>query len=409
MDVHVKITSCALEGSRQARRPTLNRESTSSTRRQFTLLLTIAAALFCLIVGAPSTKAATTDPDVSTFDITFDDTAVRQLIALVKAKDTSEMSLDTWLNLPANKYILSVGQNEGDLTREQFRKNAVDVINGTATPDTQPLTDIGCLWMSSVQDYTAMLDAFDDSTPARVKRIAERLSEFSPKGVHIKETVYLHLGGNWDAINDHGTIYLNIRFWHDMHRPGWDGVNMIVAHETTHSVQNAVYGNPEDQSSSTPAFLTAMSKIQREGTARYVEYDTDPEAYRTSTYGFYERAISTESYRSFPTDLSLLEGVYQACYPTFDHDKFVNVYTVGMDTGGPFYDIGYGIARAIDEHLGRAALIDTIVRGPKQFYSVYEGLCESDSSLPKLPDDVVRAIAKMPMRLDDAPPAQKAN
>jgi hypothetical protein len=322
-----------------------------------------------LSIAAPS-KAAT-DPDASTFQINFDDPQVR----------------DT----------------EQNLTRARFRQNAIDEINGAATPQNQPPTDIGCLWMSSIQDYTAMLDGFDASTDARVKRIAARLAEFSPPRVHIKETVYLELGGDWDAVNDHGTIYVNIRFWHDLYRPGWDGINMIVAHETMHSVQNVAYGNPEAQDGSTPAFLTLLSKIQREGTARYVEYDTDPEAYRNGTYGFYERAISTESYRSFPKDINMLEDVYKACYPSFDHDKFVDAYQNGMDTGGPFYDVAYGIAKAIDERLGRPALIDTVVRGPKQFYTVYEGLCATDSSLPKIPDDVVRAIDAMPMKLDDTP------
>src|SRR3569833_611415 len=320
------------------------------------LAATVLAAMICLFV-APSTKSAT-DPDTPTFDITFNDDAVRQLIALCKAKDSSEASLDAWLNMPANKYVLSVGDAEQNLTREKFRANAIAEIQGTATAESQPPTDIGSLWMSSTQDYTAMLNALDDSTAAHIKRIVARLSKFAPRGTHVKETVYFHLGGDWDAANDNGDIYVNIRFWHDLHRPSWDGINMIIAHETMHTIQNQAYGNPRDESGVTQAFVTAMSKIQREGTARYVENDTDPEAYTVSSYGFYERAINDETYRSFQKDTNSLEAVYKVCYPKFDVDKFNDVYIDGVDTGGPFYDVGYGMARAIDEHLGRRALLE---------------------------------------------------
>jgi len=352
-----------------------------------------------------SPARAATDPDKPTLEITFDDTAIRELIALTKAKDSSEASLDTWLNLPANKYILSVGDAEQNLTREQFRANAVAEIQGTATPQNQPPTDIGCLWMSSTQDYTAMLNGFEDSAEARIRRISDRLAKFCPPGTHIKETVYLHLGGDWDAVNDNGDIYVNIRFWHDLHRPSWDGINMIVAHESMHTVQNMAYGNPRDNSGATEAFVTAMSKIQREGTARYVENDTDPEAYDTSSYGFYERAITSETYRSFPRDVKKLETVYSACFPKFDLDKYTDAYVNGVDTGGPFYDVGYGMARAIDERLGRKRLIDTVIHGPKDFFAEYAGLCASDSSLPKLPTDILKAVADMPVKLDTTIPA----
>jgi hypothetical protein len=363
----------------------------------------LATTLLCVIGLFTPVAARASDPDKPTFDIKFDDTALRDLITMVKAKDTSDTSIDHWLNLPANKYILSVGDSEQNLTRDQFRKNLIAEIDGTATAQSQPPTDIGSLWMSSPDDYSAMLDAFEHTADARIKTIAARLAGFSPSRAHIKETVYLHLGGDWDAVNDHNAIYVNVRFWHDLHRPGWDGINMVVAHETMHSVQNVVYGNPEDQLTSTGAFLTAMSKVQREGTARFVEYDTDPGPYTPSTYGFYYRAISTESYRAFPTDIKLMDAFYKACYPTFSQEQFMNVYAQGLGNGGPLYDVGYGIAKAIDDHLGRQALIDTVVHGPKLFYQDYMGLCASDPQLPKLPVDVEKAIDAMPDRL--SPPA----
>lgn len=367
---------------------------TTTVRMRRILIGALLLAIF--VSGLPANATMTTPPKIR---INFDDTAVRQLIALVNAKDTSDASLDRWLDLPANRYILKTGDNEQNLTREQFKKNAIAVINGTATPQTQRPNDIGCLWMSSTADFSAMLDRLEATENDRVARIIARDSSFAPDATSITETVYVHLGGDWDAVNDHGSIYLNMRFWHDTGRPGWDGVNMIVAHETMHSIQNAAYGNPENQSDSNGAFLTALSKIQREGTARYVEYDADPGPYSPGTYGFFERALDTESYRAFPRDIKILKSLTDACFPTFNHDMFVDAFQTGIDTGGPYYDVGYGIAKAIDERMGRPALIDTVERGPKQFFTQYIALSAGDRQLPKIPDDVVRAVEDMPEKL----------
>jgi hypothetical protein len=351
-----------------------------------------------LMLALPTASRADTQPS-STFHISFDDTAVRGLIALIKAKDTSDASLDRWLDLPANKYVVKIGVDEQALTRDQFKQNAIAVINGTATPQSQPADDIGCLRMSSPDDFSSMLDALESTEKARVARITARLQAFAPPGTNLTEVVYIHLGGDWDAVNDHGAIYLNMRFWHDTHQPGWDGLNMIVAHETTHSVQNLWYGNPEDQSDGPGAFLTALSKIQREGTARYVEYDADPGPYAPWTYGFFERALDTESSRSFPQDVQTLQPIYDACFPKFNHDQYVQAFETGIGNGGPFYDVGYGMAQAIDTHMGRRALTETIVRGPKLFFQQYAGLCASDPELPKLPPEVMAAVDEMPDKL----------
>jgi hypothetical protein len=179
---------------------------------------------------------------------------------------------------------------------------------------------------------------------------------------------------------------------------------MIVAHETMHTVQTLAYGNPEDQSTSLGSWFTALSKIQREGTARYVEYDTDSGPYHPVSYGFVERAIDTERLRAFPEDIALLGPLYDSCYPTFDHDRFADVYTNGMNTGGPYYDVGQGIAQAIDQRMGRAAFLATVSGGPKVFYGDYVALEQKDPTLPQLPPEVAAAIPSVPDRINLAGP-----
>jgi hypothetical protein len=181
-------------------------------------------------------------------------------------------------------------------------------------------------------------------------------------------------------------VYINIHYWHDYNRPAWDGLNMIVAHETMHTIQNRAFGNPEYQDTGEKSFFTALSKIQREGIARYVEVETDPEAYQPYTYGFFYRAVDQENLRAFERDLSLLTPLTAAPYPEFNKAQFAEVYGTAMDSGGPFYDVGHGIAKTIDERSGRKTLLKTIAEGPKAFFSEYARLSEKDRSLPRLPE-----------------------
>lgn len=354
-------------------------------------ILSCLALFFCLlpIRAFPAPK----------IQITIDDSAVRQLVALMEAKDSSEASVDKWLDLPANRFLLTVGAREENLTREKLKANVVAVINGTATRETQPPDDIGTVRLDPVQDYKAMLAELKATAQGRNTRIAARVAAFSPPGTDVTETVYLHVGGDWDALNDKGSVYVNMRFWHDPHKPSWDGFNMIVAHETLHTVQNAAYGNPEAQDTGPGAWLTALSKIQREGMARYLETETDPTPYVPYTYGFFYRAIDAERLRAWPADVRLLSPLADACFPVFDKTRFFAAYTSGIEGGGPYYDLGHGIAKAIDEKLGRAALIETVTRGPKDFWSKYVALTKKDAALPKLPSAAMEKIKTMPTRL----------
>ena len=53
---------------------------------------------------------------------------------------------------------------------------------------------------------------------------------------------------------------------------------------------------------------------------------------------------------------------------------------------------GLAIAREIDLHLGRAALIETIHNGPYDFFQKYINLTEQDSNLPKLHPNLLEAL-----------------
>jgi hypothetical protein len=289
------------------------------------------------------------------------------------------------------------------VTRERLAANARAVIEGTATPRTQPREDAARLVIPSEEICQDLLKRLDDSAPVRTARIAERVAEFTPdkvkKGEPITQTVYVHLGGTWDALNVSGDIFLNFHHWLEYHRPSLDGLNLVVAHETMHTVQNRAYGNPEAQETGVGAFLTALSKIQREGTARLVETETDRESYAQYTYGFFYRAVSNEALRGFDRFVRLLEPLHAACFPVFDKEQFIEIYSRGMNNGGVFYALGHGVAKAIDERAGRPALLATIQGGPKAFWTRYGELSRSAAGLPPLPEPVLSRLKELPDRL----------
>lgn len=353
------------------------------------------------VLAAPAAVRQGQNP-ADNIRVRFDASAVKTLLDLIAAKDSTDASLDRWLDLPANRTILQVGEREGNLTREQLKANARAVIEGTATPRQQQRGDIGRVLVSSPEGYRKMLSGVEATGEGRARRVAERLRAFLPREVEketFTPTVYLHFGGNWDALNVGGDIFLNVHFWHDYNKPGWDGLNMIVAHEAMHTIQNRAYGNPEAQEDGDGAFLSALSKIQREGTARYVEVETDPEPYEEYSYGFFYRAVDAERLRAFPADVALLGPLTDACYPVFNKARFAEVFSEGMNAGGPFYDVGHGMAKAIDEKMGRKALLETIRRGPKDFFSKYVRLTERHKELPRLPVNVAARVKTMKERL----------
>ena len=87
----------------------------------------------------------------------------------------------------------------------------------------------------------------------------------------------------------------------------------------------------------------------------------------------------------FPRLPRLLEPLYAACFPTFDKARFVEIYSRGMNNGGVFYALGHGVAKAIDEKAGRAALVETVAGGPKSFWTRYADKAKRDTTLPTLP------------------------
>jgi hypothetical protein len=152
------------------------------------------------------------------------------------------------------------------------------------------------------------------------------------------------------------------------------------------------FGNPEATDNSDDAFYTAVSKIQREGMARYVEVETDPQGYPEGTYGFYFRAIDEESLRSFNGFMPLLGRLASACYPALNQQAYSDAVTDGLNSGGPYYAIGEGMAQAIDRYAGRNRLVETVSKGPLDFFDCYIGIAHSHNELPQVPTEVVSHI-----------------
>jgi hypothetical protein len=355
----------------------------------------IAASLFLSGRAAWAQTPAPVPAAPPAITITLDDMAVRRLIDLIDAHDSSPASIDAWLALPASREMLKVGLSEGTLTETQLRTNLIAVITGTATDATQPRGSMGRLLLSPLADYKMMLADLETHRAEWTQRAAARAALYAPPGTKVAQTVYLHVGGDWDAINRDGAIYINMAFFHDYYRPSWQGIDSLMAHETFHAVQNQAYGNPEQNDTADHAFLSALSKIQREGTARLVETEADPGPYSPVTYGFYFRALDYETLRAFPDAILLLTPLTSACYPHFDRDKYGDAVGQGLDSGGPYYIIGHGMASAIEKYEGRAALIRTVREGPVSFFRTYNAITAWHPDLPRVPADTMQRVYQL--------------
>ncbi len=321
--------------------------------------------------------------------ITIDDTAVSSLISLIDKHDDSEASIAAWMKLPANLELLKVGSDEADLLPQELHDNVKAVIDGVATERTQPRQSMGRVLLSPLSDYKQMLADLHAHAHEWLTRCANRDAMYCPDGITVNQTVYLHVGGDWDAINKDGSIFVNMAFFHDYFRPSWEGIDSIISHETFHAIQNKAFGNPEESDSGQSAFLTALSKIQREGMARLVENDADETGYQAYTYGFYFRAVNAEALRNFSKVIRELEPLHASCFPVFTPDKFKLLVQQGLNSGGDYYTIGYGIARAIEQFSGRTELIRTVRAGPLGFFGDYLRLTFTHPDLPKLPTGVL--------------------
>ena len=351
-----------------------------------------AVLLAALSVSVPGRLFAASVPVVT---ITIDDTVITHLLTMIANHDDSEPSIEAWIDLPGNAEILKVGQLENALSRTQLHDNVKAVIDGTATNTTQPRGSFGRMMVSPTSDYQRMIDELQTRANGWLTRCANRDASFTPAGVTVNQTVYLHLGGDWDAINRDGAIFINMQFFHDYFTPSWSGLDLLIAHETFHAVQNKAFGNPESTATPDDAFFSALSKIQREGMARYVEVETDPEGYLPGSYGFYFRAVDDESLRQFPLLIAQLGDLAEACYTSSAYGSYQDQVSSGLNAGGTYYTIGEGIAQAIDRYAGRARLVSTVKNGPLDFYDCYAGIARKHRELPQIPADALTQIERL--------------
>jgi hypothetical protein len=204
--------------------------------------------------------------------LTFNTDGVRRLLDLKKTKDVSETAINALLDLPAYKNVLRVGENEGSVTRERLAANARAVIQGTATPRNQPREDAARLVIANEEACRDLLEQLDDSAASRSARIAERLSAFTPEKVKRASRSRrrcISISAGLGCLNVGGDIFLNFHYWLEYNRPSLDGLNLVVAHETMHTVQNRAYGNPEAQETESGPSLRRFRRFNgRHGTTR---------------------------------------------------------------------------------------------------------------------------------------------
>lgn len=163
----------------------------------------------------------------------------------------------------------------------------------------------------------------------------------------------------------------------------------VVAHEVFH----AAFGAYKDGSSTWKSFYThhqqpidqLLDLTQNEGIAYYLSMEE--QLHGNTPPDWFER--TRDVFASFNNNASAL--LSDRLTPRQASELLRKANLSGYrDSYGSM--TGLAIAREIDLQLGRPALIETIRKGPYDFFQKYITLTERDSNLPKLRNSLVEAL-----------------
>lgn len=311
--------------------------------------------------------------------IEFDTRVPAELVRLIEGRIIDDDSLDAWVDLPGNAELLRQGMARAELDREELRDNLWHSILGHAARRGKGL---GSLAFDPVGDLIRMLGELAGREEEIGRRVADHVASYLPdESLPVHATVRLHLGGTWDG-RTRDDIYLNLSFLHNFAAPWFSGVEGILAHEITHIVHRQFDGPPEDAGTPEGLFAVALAQIHSEGIARHVEVGLLQEEYPPRTYAASAAARYQDDLAGFTSALRHAEDFRQACLDLKDAVTCRKLIQSGLWRGGETYAVGHGMARAIEDALGRRTLASTFAAGGAKFFEMY---AQATRMLPGLP------------------------
>ncbi len=190
--------------------------------------------------------------------------------------------------------------------------------------------------------------------------------------------IYLTSEINFRCFMTNGNVVVNVNATY------FDGDSEGIMNSLVHEVFHIGYGFNRYNRSEAPLddeqqyfFLDAL---QNEGLATYVGY-TAQKIFK----GDHEKDYTMlEDEREFFTALKKVNGLFAKAKSGKKQNLRKESWKLGV-TGRAYYVLGAVMAKTIDHKLGRAALIETISKGPRSFVTIYNSLAPDERKVVEFP------------------------
>lgn len=349
-------------------------------------------SLLILVLSSPLAAAQDVPPrEPSSLDIRFDFEVVDRFLEFLARGEVGPAELDRWIRLQGNRELVRRGRRDGGVPEEALKTTIRTAVRG------EPFPGAGSLGRLDVGPWGVLRDMIA-SLRSREGDLAEsamqQMAPYLPPGRPLPPMrVFFHLGGSWDGrSSDH--VYINLTYFHERGVASQPGLDALLVHELYHLVQASLLGSSDDYSSRFSALFTIMMRIQREGTARHLEFlyleNRFPAgALDRTNYGKYRDGLH-DAVRQAEVLEEILDRVEDG-----RRLEARRLTDIAANKGGPLYAIGHAMARAIDRNLGAAALGRAGAEGPVAFFNAYARAVEQAGESSILPARVAAEIAML--------------
>jgi len=282
---------------------------------------------------------------------------------------------------------------------EEGLKTAVrTAIRGEVFPGTGSLGRIDVGSWEVLDDMVASIRGREEELADNARR---SLTPYVPAGSPMPPMrVFFHLGGNWDGrSSDH--VYINLTYFQERGVASLPGLDALLVHELYHRAQESLLGSSDDYSSRFSALFTIMMRIQKEGTARHLEFLYLQERFPASALD----RTNFDKYRDGLRNAAQQAEVLDEILDRVEEGRRLEarrLADLAASRGGPLYAIGHAMARAIDRNLGAAALTRAGAEGPVTFFNAYARAVEQAGESSILPARLAAEIAALEEGYADA-------
>jgi len=349
--------------------------------------------MILVLLLTPLTATAEVLPagEPPSLDIRFDFEVVDRFLEFLGRGEIDPADLDRWIRLQGNRELLRRGRRDGAVSEEALKTAVRTAIRGEIFPGAANLGRIDVGPWDILRDMTASIRAREGELAETATRV---MAPYLPADRPMPPMrVFFHLGGRWDGRSS-DYVYINLTYFQERGLASLPGLEALLVHELYHLAQASLIGSSDDYSSRYSALFSIMMRIQREGTARYIEFSYLQEAFPASALDRTNFGKYSEDLRGASGQAGVLEEILTrvADGRRLEAQRLTDLAASG---GGPLYAIGHAMALAIDRNLGDAALARTAVEGPIAFFNAYAGAVGRTGEPSILPVRIEPQIAEL--------------